>query len=70
MTTNDSFDYISRHARSQFAAPLPNHLEIAYGSAVETGELLDLVVRNHLFPNRCPRALRRVAFTRRDSSWA
>jgi len=27
-----------------------NHLEIAYGSAVETGELLDLVVRNHLFP--------------------
>src|SRR5690242_15278720 len=27
-----------------------NHLEMAYGSAVETGELLDLVIRNRLFP--------------------
>ncbi len=28
-----------------------NHLEIAYGSAVETGELLELAIRKHLLPD-------------------
>jgi len=32
-----------------------NHLEVAYGSAVETGELLELAIRNVLLPEELSR---------------
>ena len=38
--------YALRNSRS-----FRNHLRIAYGSAVETGELLELVVRHGLWPD-------------------
>ena len=47
-----------------------NHLEIAYGSAVETGELVELAIRKRMLPDDLSHQASRIAGAASACYWA